>query len=108
MKKLTLLLMTVALAVVSAATTHYSLKIGSPTWVGNTELKAGTYRLEIDGGKAMILQGKKMVAEVNATMEEAPNKYAVTSLILDKADASHPKLQEFHVGGSRTRILIKN
>ena len=108
MKKLILLLTTVAMTVAMAATASYSLKITAPTWVGNTELKAGSYRLQIDGDKAVILQGKKMVAEVGATMEEAPNKYPITSMVVDRADASRPKLQELHIGGKRTRILIKN
>lgn len=108
MRKIMLLFVTAALAVVSAATASYALKIDTPTWVGNTELKAGNYRLHVEGDKAVIRQGKKTLVEVGAAMEEAPTKYSVTALLLDKANAGKPKLQEVHVGGTHTRILIKN
>ena len=108
MRKLTLLLMTVALGVVTAAGQSYKFEITSPTWVGNTELQEGNYRIEMNGDKAIIREGHDVVAEVPAMMEHNATKYNYSSLSVSHADANKPMLDEVRVGGTDTKIVIKN
>lgn len=108
MRKLTLLLMTLALAVATAASGNYKFQITSPTWVGNTRLDKGDYRIQLDGDKAMIKTGDNVVAEVPATMEHNTTKYNYTSIAISHANANKPMLDEVRVGGTDTKIVIKN
>ncbi|MEP6963146.1 MAG: hypothetical protein ABI995_13785, partial [Acidobacteriota bacterium] len=55
-------------AILSAAS-QYKIELLRPTMVGSTQLKPGNYTLEVDGGKAMIKNGKNVVAETTVTAE---------------------------------------
>jgi hypothetical protein len=97
--KLTLTVATLALAVASAAS-HYNLKFDSPTWAGGTQLKAGDYKVELVGDKAVFTTGKTTV-EVPATVGKNDRKYPATSY-----QAVDSKIQEIHLGGTNTKIVF--
>jgi hypothetical protein len=97
--KLTFTLATLALAVASAAS-HYNLKLDRPTSVGETALKAGDYRIEMVGDKAVFTSGKTVV-QVPATLGKSDQKYSVTSY-----DSIDSKIKEIHLGGTSTRIIF--
>jgi hypothetical protein len=98
--KLTLGFATLALALASAAT-RYSVSLADPTWVGDTQLKAGDYKVEVEGDHAVFQNGKQTY-QVPATVEKNDHKYPFTEL-----DASDSKLKEIHVGGTNVKIVIK-
>jgi hypothetical protein len=97
--KLTLTLATFALAVASAAS-HYNLTLDSAQWAGDKQLKAGDYKVEVVGDKAVFTSGKTVV-EVPATVQKSDRKYSLTSY-----QASDSKIQEIDLGGTNTKIVF--
>jgi hypothetical protein len=64
MKKFTvqlLCVLTLAIGIASAAT-PYDVTLLDPVSVGKTELKAGDYKVEMQGDKAVFTSGKKSIA----------------------------------------------
>ena len=100
MKKLLFGLGTFALAVASAGS--YNLTLLDPASVGDAKLKAGAYKVEVVGDKAVFKMGKEVV-EVPATIEKADSKFKYTSV--DLADS---KLKEIRLGGTDTKIVFKS
>ena len=92
-------LATVALGVASAASS-YTVKLYDPMWVGTTQLKAGEYKVEMQGNKAVFTTGKTVV-EVPATLGTSDAKYKTTSFTsVDK------KISEIDLGGTTSKIVI--
>jgi hypothetical protein len=105
-KKLTLALGTLALAVVSAAPPNvYHFTLDDAAWFGATHLKAGEYKIQVEGTKAVITSGKKDVAEVPVKIEQADHKI-LTNQIFMKNENNKQQVQEIRIGGSTTRIVL--
>jgi hypothetical protein len=100
--KLTLCFGILAVAVASAASS-YNVSLASSTMVGQTQLKPGQYKVEVEGDKAVFKSGKNTVAEAPATAQQNPQKYSDTTLL-----TSGGKLEEIHVGGTNVRIVLKD
>lgn len=92
-------LASLALGVASAAST-YSVKFYQPVMIGGTELKAGDYKVEMQGDKAVFKNGKNVI-EVPATLEKSNTKYNFTSFTT--ADS---KVSEIDLGGTSTKIVF--
>jgi hypothetical protein len=97
--KVTLGLATLALGVASAASS-YTVKLYDPMWAGTTQLKAGEYKVEMQGDKAVFKSGKQVI-EVPATLGTSEQKYKVTSLM-----STDKKIQEIDLGGTTSKIVI--
>jgi hypothetical protein len=91
----------IALAGGSAAT--YKVKLLQPSVVNGTELKAGDYKVQIDGDKATIWQGKNSVAG-EAKVETADQKYNTTAFRYGQ----NSTLQEIHLGGTNTKLVFES
>ena len=48
---------------IASAASDYKVELTQPTHVGATELKAGTYKVEVEGDKAVFKSGKEVVAQ---------------------------------------------
>ena len=103
----TLAFATLALAVASAAPNTYHFTLTDSAWVGSTQLKAGDYKIEIDGNKAVIKSGKKDVAEVPVKVEQADHKAASSEVFMHN-DNNKQEVQEIRIGGTTTRIVLQN
>jgi hypothetical protein len=66
---------------------------------GSTSLKPGEYSLVADESKATLSQNGKVVAEANSRWMDAPEKFRVTSVVLD-----NNKVKEIRLGG-KSRYL---
>jgi hypothetical protein len=99
--KVSLSLVTLALGVASAASA-YKVTIPSDTWAGDTQIKAGNYKVTVEGNQATFTMGKQTV-QVPASMEKGTNKFADTML-----EASGTKLQAIDLGGTDTKIVFKS
>jgi hypothetical protein len=105
MKKKFLLAIAVAgLAIASAKTKAYSIQLYEPAMLGNTTLTPGEYKVEVDGDKAMVRNGK-IQSEAPVKVESADTKYNTTSVRFSNADGKM-HIQEIHVGGSRTKLVF--
>jgi len=104
MSKLMLTLATFALAVASAATT-YHVTVNDPIWVGGNEVKAGDYKVAVEGNKVTFTSGKKVV-EAPAKVETNSQKFSSTALISEQAGGKQ-KLSEIRIGGTTTKIVLE-
>jgi len=95
----TLALATLALAAASAAS-HYTLNLDSTQFAGDKELKAGEYKVEVSGDKAIFKSGKTVI-EVPAALQKGDHKYSLTTYqSIDK------KIQEIDLGGTTSKIVF--
>ena len=83
--------------IISAA----SIDLASPAYVGQTELKAGHYKVDVQGDKAVFKSGKEKV-EVPVTVDKGTKKFDATSV-----ESTGSKIQTIHLGGTTTSITIK-
>jgi hypothetical protein len=100
--KLSLGFATVALGIACAASSSYKVTIPADTWAGDTQLKAGNYKVQVEGNQATFTSGKQKF-EVPATVEQNAKKSADTLL-----ETSGTKLQAIDIGGTTTKIVIKD
>jgi hypothetical protein len=99
-RNLTLGFGTLALAVASAASS-YSLNLATPVWIGQNELKPGSYTFQVEGEK-VVFKTRKETIEVPVTVEKAEKKYGETSM--NSADS---KLKELKVGGTNMKLVFQ-
>jgi hypothetical protein len=64
-------------------------------------LKAGDYKVEVEGDQATFKQGKQEI-KVPATVETSPSKFPDTTL-----ESSGTNLQAIDIGGTTTKIVFK-
>ena len=69
--------------------------------LGRSELKAGEYRLEIEGNKATVQKGKQVVAESEGRWEDRSTKSAYDSLLLGE----NGQVREVRFAG-QTRVFV--
>jgi hypothetical protein len=79
------LLAVIALAVPTFAKPFAkTINIAQAAKLGKTELKAGEYRLQIDGNKATVQKGGQAVAESEGRWEDRSNKSPYDSVLLNE------------------------
>jgi hypothetical protein len=61
-----------------------TISIAQPAKVGKSELKAGEYRLQIEGNKATVQKGKQVVAESEGRWEDRSTKSDYNSVVLSE------------------------
>ena len=88
-----------ALSIASAAT-PYELTLLDTFSVGKAELKAGDYKLEMQGDKAVFTTGKKTVS-IPATLGKSDQPFASIVFVSQKS-----KLKEIDLGGTQDKILF--
>jgi hypothetical protein len=59
-----------------------TISISQNTKLGKSELKAGEYRLQIEGSKATVQKGKQVVAESEGRWEDRSTKASYDSLLV--------------------------
>ena len=90
------------LAMASAKT--YTVTLAQPATLNGAELQAGTYKVDIVDQKAVLRIGKA-TSEAPVKVEDAGHKYDVTSVKLAN-DNGKARLQEIHIGGTRTKLVL--
>jgi len=101
-KKFAVLFAFLALAVASAKT--YTVTLYQPATLGGSELKPGEYKLEIDGQKAVMRNGK-IDAEAPVKVETADKKFANTTVRLADSGGKM-RIEEIRLGGTNTRLVF--
>jgi hypothetical protein len=100
--KLLALFLTFALMVASAASYHVTLF--QTSLVGGKELKAGDYKVTVDGDKAVISMGKEKV-EAPAKVETADTKFSST-VVRYAPDGGKMKIVEIRIGGTNQKLIF--
>ena len=104
MKKIMFSLATFALVAASAAESH-RVTLYSDATVNGQRLKAGDYRLELDGAKAVLKRGKQSV-EANVRVENSDQKFASTAVRFNNGEGNY-KINEIRLGGTKTRVIFE-
>jgi hypothetical protein len=77
------LLAAIALAIPAIAKPFTkTINVTQTAKLGKSELKAGEYRLEIEGNKATVQKGKQVVAESEGRWEDRSSKASYDSLLI--------------------------
>jgi len=97
--KLTLCFATLVLGVASAASS-YTVTLPNDATAGSTQLKAGTYKLELQGNQAIFKQGKTS-ATIPVKVEKAPSAFPYTSV-----DTRDSKLMEIDLHGTNLKLVF--
>jgi len=91
-----------ALATANAKT--YSVTLFQPTVVAGTELKAGTYNIDVkDSG--FVIQGGKTPITVPAKLEQVDNKYPATT-VRYRVSGGKNELQEIRLGDTKLKLML--
>jgi hypothetical protein len=69
--------------------------------LGKSELKAGEYRLQIEGTKATVQKGKQVVAESEGRWEDRSTKSSYDSLLISESG----QVKEVRFAG-QTRVFV--
>jgi hypothetical protein len=98
----TALLAAIALAVPAFAKPFTkTISIAQTAKVGKSELKAGEYRLEIEGTKATVQKGKQVVAESEGRWEDRNSKSDYNSVVIGE----NGRVMEVRFAG-QTRVFV--
>ena len=89
----------VALAIASAANS-YNVKFYEPVTINGSKLQPGTYRVELNGGTAVIKNGKT-VAETPVKVENADQKFETNAVRMDG-----DRVAEIRIGGTHTKLVF--
>lgn len=92
---------TVALAIASAAGSN-RVDFNQPAWVGNTELKPGSYKVDVQGGTAVFTNGKTVV-KAPVTVEKTDHTVSMTEV----ETTTGSKITEIRLAGTNTRLIFK-
>jgi hypothetical protein len=96
---------TFAMAVASAASS-YSVTLFHPSIIGGTELKAGDYKIMVDGEKATIRAGKQIV-EAAVKVETGNDRFPKTAVKYTNGDGKYHIL-EIRIGGTNDTLVFNN
>lgn len=104
MKKFVLAFLVLALSVASAKT--YNVTLYQPSVVGDTELKAGEYKLDVQDAK-IVLKGGDVAVESAVKVETVETKYPATSVRYANGDGKS-RVQEIRLGGTNMKLVLSN
>jgi hypothetical protein len=101
-KKLLLAFALAGLSIASAKT--YSISFSDRFMVGNTQLKPGDYRLQVEGSKAIFKDREnRTAAEVNVKVQNSQKKFEHTEIQSKQVDGNR-RIEEIRLGGTRTAL----
>ncbi|SRR5258706_3363828 len=104
MKLANVVLFVCAGALALAGSGSYKVTFFMPSQVAGTNLRAGEYRIEVSGDKAVIRVGKNTV-EAPVKVENGDTKFATTSVRYQNIDGK-AKVDQIRVGGTHTTLVF--
>ncbi len=100
--KIAVAFLTLALAVASAKS--YTVNVVRPTFLAGAELKAGEYRLEVNGDKILLINGVKVV-QASVKVENTTEKNGSTTLRMEDQNGKLT-ITEIRLGGTNTKLVV--
>jgi hypothetical protein len=102
MKRWLSLLLLAGVSLLNAKTFNVTLFENST--VGGTQLKPGTYKLEVTDQK-VILRNDKQTGEAPVKVENSETKYSSTT-VRYRTDDGRNNIQEIRLGGTKMKIVF--
>jgi hypothetical protein len=94
-----------SLALLASAAPVYKVTLTEPAVIAGSVVKAGDYRIVVNGDKATLTSGK-ISLEVPVTLETGKEKFANTS-VESRTEGGKNMLDDIHVGGTNTTLVFK-
>jgi hypothetical protein len=94
-----------SLALLASAAPVYKVTLTAPAVIAGSVVKAGDYRIVVNGDKATLTSGKTSL-EVPVTVETGNQKFSFTS-VESSMVAGKNVLDDIHVGGTSTTLVFK-
>jgi hypothetical protein len=91
-----------ALATANAKT--YSVKLFEPSVVAGTELKAGTYQIDVMDS-SIVIKGGKAPITVPAKLEKADSKYPSTTVRYEVSDGKM-EIKQIRLGNTNLNLVL--
>jgi len=104
MKKLLVTLAIALLAVSIASAKTYNITLFQPSVVGDTELKPGEYKVEVNADKVRITNGRQ-TGEATVKVETSDRKFSNTTVKYSNGDGKY-RVQEIRLGGTNTLLVF--
>ena len=101
-KFLPILVFFCGVAVASGKT--YSVTLYQQSIVGSAQLQPGDYKLDVDGSKVTLRNGKK-ATEAEVKVETGDQKYSSTTVRYQNGDGNY-RIQEIRLGGTKTKLVF--
>ena len=92
-------------ALLASAAPVYKVTLTEPAVIAGSVVKAGDYRIVVNGEKATLTSGKTSL-EVPVKVETATRKFQFTSVEC-RTEAGKNMLDDIHVGGTTTTLVFK-
>ncbi len=89
---------------VAYAASSYHVTLYKPTTINGTQLKPGDCKLELQGDKIVIKQGKTSI-ESTVTVQSGSQKFDFTTVGYN-GDSSNNQVQEIRLGGTTTKLVF--
>jgi len=87
-----------------AGPSSFNVTLFQPSIIAGTELKPGEYKVQLNGDKLTIKNGKKVV-EASVKSEQVDSKYGATSVRYNNGDGKYT-VTEIRVGGTNTKLVV--
>lgn len=105
MKLFRSLLSIASFALLASAAPVYKVTLTEPAVLAGSIVKAGDYRIVVNGDKATLTAGKTSL-EVAVTVETGKQKFEYTSVEC-RTEAGKNMLEDIHLGGTTTTLVFK-
>jgi hypothetical protein len=103
MKKM-ILCLAAAVALVWAGSVASRVTLLQPSTLNGVELKPGEYKIQLDGNK-LTLQNGKTRAEAAVKTEQNDEKFSSTSIRYINGDGKM-RITEIRIGGTKTKLVV--
>ena len=104
MKKSLILTGAVAFFSILASAKTYDITLSATTLAGNVQLKAGAYRVKVEGNQAKFTDVERdQTVAVPVTIKQAAQKFQMTAVDTDKTSGTD-KIRAIELGGSNTEL----
>ena len=97
---------TLAVAYASAAST-YRVTMSEPFVIGNTAVKAGDYKIEVDGDKVAFMDGKHELCTATVKVETGDEKFQKNKVQYSNEDGKY-HVKAIHLAGTKTTLVFAN
>jgi hypothetical protein len=87
-----------------AGAKSFKVTLFQPSTVGASELQPGEYKLDLNGSKVVITNGKK-TAEAEVKVEASDTKFNSTTVRYENGNGSY-RVQEIRLGGTKTKLVF--
>lgn len=94
-----------SLALLASAAPTYKITLTEPAVVAGSAVKAGDYRIVVNGDKATLTSGK-IHLEVPVTVQNGKEKFQYTSVEC-RTEGGKNVLNDVQLGGTRTILVFK-